>query len=289
MKKYYLYEHRTSDGTLFYVGKGTINPKYSYGGYQRAYSKNNRNSKWKEISKNGYIVNIIFQSEDLQLILQKENELWENCSTCVNKQVTKSFKEYQFYKIDDNYYSLHIFKKVYLIHKSGKIINSKGNSLKCSDNGKDYKIVTFSNGEYLKKNMYVHRIIAKCFVENPKNLDVVNHKDLNRNNNSAENLEWVTQQENIQHSVNLSSYVFKDKIKPIYQFNKLGQLLKEWDRARSVANFYNCTEELIQQACQQKNLKKGITAKGYIWIYKEDFLKNNTKKFDFAKSKYQNY
>jgi hypothetical protein len=287
MGKYYLYEHRTLNGELFYVGKGTFNIKYSYGGYQRAYSKQNRTKKWKEISKKGYKINIIFQSDDLQLILQKENELWENCSSCVNKQVTKNFKEYSIYKLDNDYCILHIFKNTYLIHKSGSIFNSRGKLLKCSDNGKGYKIITFSNGETVKKNMYVHRIIAECFLENPKKLNIVNHKDLNKNNNSVENLEWVTQQENVQHSVNLSSYVFKDKIKPIYQFNKDGQLLKEWDRASSIATFYNCTQELIQQACQQKNLKKGLTAKGYIWIYKEDFLKNNTQKFELTKLKYE--
>jgi hypothetical protein len=286
MKKYYIYEHRTLDGDVFYIGKGTFNKKYSYGGYQRAYSKQNRSNKWKNIASKGYSVSIIFESDDLNFILQKENELWENCPLCVNKQVTKSFKDYSLYKISDDLYTLHIFGSVYLVFRSGELLNSKGKKLIPSDNGKGYKIITFTNGETIRKNMYVHRMIAECFIENPNNLSVVNHKDLNKSNNCADNLEWVTQQENVIHSLNLSPYRFKDKIKPIYQFTKDGLLMKEWDRCSSVAEYYKCTEELIQQACQQKNIKKGLTAKGFIWIYKEDFLKGNSKKLQLIKEKY---
>ena len=283
MKIYYVYEHRTLEDQLFYVGKGTFNPKYSYGGYQRAYSKQNRNKKWKEFAKKGYIVNIIDESDDLITILQKENELWEDCSLCVNQQVNKTFNNYKLFKITEELYTLYIFKNTYLIFRSGDIFNVFGKKINPSDNGKGYKLITFTDGETIRKNMYVHRLIAECFVLNPDNLSVVNHKDLNRSNNSAENLEWLTQKQNIQHSVNLSSYVFKNKRKIIYQFTKDRQFIKEWDRALSAAQHFNCTEELIQQACSQKSTKC-YTAKGYRWIYKEDYDINNLQKFNYSKN-----
>lgn len=40
------------------------------------------------------------------------------------------------------------------------------------------------------KTVYVHRIVAKAFVENPNNYNCVNHKDENKANNNADNLEW---------------------------------------------------------------------------------------------------
>ena len=46
----------------------------------------------------------------------------------------------------------------------------------------------------------VHRIIAKAFIPNPKGLREVNHKDGNKLNNSASNLEWVTTRENQIHA-----------------------------------------------------------------------------------------
>ena len=61
------------------------------------------------------------------------------------------------------------------------------------------------NSGYLKvgirgKNVSVHREVAKAFVPNPGNKEEVNHKDGNRLNNKAENLEWVTHSENAIHA-----------------------------------------------------------------------------------------
>lgn len=50
------------------------------------------------------------------------------------------------------------------------------------------------------KSTYVHRIVATAFIPNPENKKTVNHKDLDKLNNKATNLEWATYKENIQHS-----------------------------------------------------------------------------------------
>lgn len=285
MKQYYLYEHRTLDGLLFYVGKGTYREGNSYGGYQRAHSTNNRSPKWKEIASKGFTVNIIYESDDLDDTLLKEDELWMDCPYCVNKQLTNRFKDYKLFKIKDDLYTMYIFGKVYLVYNDGSIFNQFGKSLKFSDNGKGYKLVTFSNGETIKKNFYVHRIIAECFVANPDGLKIVNHINLNRSDNSFTNLEWCTQAYNINHSVNLLSYIFEERIKSIYQFTLSGEFIKEWDRASTVANLYNCTEEAISQVCSQNTIKC-CTSNGYIWIYKEDYENNNRVKFNKTLKKF---
>lgn len=46
-----------------------------------------------------------------------------------------------------------------------------------------------------RKNMKVHRLVALAFIPNPENKKTVNHKDGNRLNNAADNLEWSTQEE----------------------------------------------------------------------------------------------
>jgi hypothetical protein len=51
-----------------------------------------------------------------------------------------------------------------------------------------------------RKSFQVHRLVAQAFIENPFNYPIVNHIDYNRQNNNAENLEWCTQKQNVNHS-----------------------------------------------------------------------------------------
>lgn len=75
-----------------------------------------------------------------------------------------------------------------------------------TDNGNGYKIVGLSvstEAGHRSRNFYVHRLVAIAFIANPENKPEVNHKDHNRENNRADNLEWVTDAENTQYSVHL--------------------------------------------------------------------------------------
>lgn len=61
-----------------------------------------------------------------------------------------------------------------------------------------YQSVGLYNGKH--KNHLVHRLVAIAFVQNTTNQLTVNHKDGNRLNNKAENLEWCSQSENVTHA-----------------------------------------------------------------------------------------
>ena len=49
------------------------------------------------------------------------------------------------------------------------------------------------------KLYYVHVLVAQAFIANPDNLPEVNHKDEDKVNNEASNLEWCTHEYNSNH------------------------------------------------------------------------------------------
>ena len=59
-------------------------------------------------------------------------------------------------------------------------------------------ITLYFNGK--RKNYPIHRIVAMVFIPNPKNKPQVNHKDGDKQNNRVDNLEWVTNSENMRHA-----------------------------------------------------------------------------------------
>jgi len=62
-----------------------------------------------------------------------------------------------------------------------------------------YPAVRLISGSKVRK-VNIHRLVAEAFLDNPEGKPIVNHIDGDTTNNLSTNLEWVTHQENIQHS-----------------------------------------------------------------------------------------
>lgn len=95
------------------------------------------------------------------------------------------------------------YEGLYKISEHGDVISAKrrGNAGRTSVlvGGLDkvgYKLVTLSkNGK--GKTYRIHKLVAEAFVSNPHGYTEINHKDENKLNNNADNLEWCTRAYNV--------------------------------------------------------------------------------------------
>lgn len=117
-----------------------------------------------------------------------------------------------------------------------------------------YKFVVLSDGNGNEKHMSVHRIVAEAFVKNPQGFDVINHIDKDTMNNRADNLEWCTQQYNIE-----------------YGHNKAVIQLLEGKKVAEYKSISCASEKTKIGRTSINNVLKGWsqTAGGYEWKYKE--------------------
>ena len=86
----------------------------------------------------------------------------------------------------------------YMASSEGKIISlkyGKPKELKTYVKTYGYLYVVLSKNNK-KHYLRLHRVIAETFIPNPDNLPEVNHKDEDKTNNRADNLEWCTPHDN---------------------------------------------------------------------------------------------
>ena len=128
-----------------------------------------------------------------------------------------------------------------------------------------------ANGE--TKQFLIHRLVGNAFIPNPDHLPQINHKDENPKNNMVDNLEWCTQEYNIQYyrerhpcaaRERRSTGRYNRKLdKPVNQIDSAGNIIKQWKDARAVVNEMGYNQWSITQCCDGKR----NTAYGFRWQY----------------------
>lgn len=154
------------------------------------------------------------------------------------------------------------YKGLYQVSNLGRVKSlnykrtGKEKILKNSKNSDGYFIVNLcKNGE--QKYYKVHRLVAQSFIPNPKNLPIINHKSEDKTDNRFENLEWCTNQYNVEYSL----------AKPILQFDKKMNYIKKWSSAREIQRELGFKNENISSCCRGK-IK---SAYRYKWGFENEY------------------
>lgn len=98
-------------------------------------------------------------------------------------------------------------------YKSDGLRKYPGKPLKIEQMQDGYcRIVLMKDGN--KVRYMCHRLVAQTFIPIVEGKTFINHIDGNRSNNKVSNLEWCTQSENEQHSINILGKTMKGKTCP---------------------------------------------------------------------------
>jgi|LakMenEpi03Aug12_release.lakeMendotaPanAssembly.Ray.scaffolds.fasta_scaffold756555_1 hypothetical protein len=146
-------------------------------------------------------------------------------------------------------------RKVNSSIKNNKTILKKGIPIK----------VCYDKYGYLKcmlkrKNKTVHRLVAEAFIPNPLNKAQVNHINGIKTDNRVENLEWVTNEENIKKGVELKLFLYGSSHKMSKLTEKeVVEIRNKYDKKNynsyRLSREYNVSRTLINYIVSRKNWK----------------------------------
>lgn len=163
---------------------------------------------------------------------------------------------------------------LYQVSNFGMVRSLKFNKvkiLKTPSNKYGYNVVHLLNNNK-NKSYYVHRIVAQEFIPNSKNYPMVNHKDENKSNNRVDNLEWCDNKYNLNYGTAQQRKIKKqinrkDQSKPVLQYTKSGEFVKEYPSAAEAHRQTGVYMVNICTCCRGNSKYK--SAGGYVWKYKE--------------------
>ena len=118
----------------------------------------------------------------------------------------------------------------------------------------------------IAKLFRVHVLVAKHFVPNPHGLLEVNHKDEDKSNNRADNLEWCTRKYNVNYGTAQQRRREKQRAKvgtPVVQYSKTGEYIHTYGYIAEASQIVGTSVSNIVNCCKRRKPSAG----GFVWRY----------------------
>ena len=133
-----------------------------------------------------------------------------------------------------------------------------------------YRVVLSKDGK--SKHFFIHRLVAEAFIGVNKGM-TINHKDEDKSNNRADNLEYMTRAENVRYGTGIKRSAASRKISPkiciaVNQYSIDGHFIKRYISSMSAIeenNWKGCGCRILL-SCRRKL----HTAYGYVWRFDGD-------------------
>jgi hypothetical protein len=190
----------------------------------------------------------------------------------MSQRIKKSVQVQEEKNKDNNtvFYDIKGYEGYYKINKKGDVISLPRQGVKEVKTkktilSKDGYLKISLNKKRKKRYTSVHRILAETFIPKPYDNDKlqVNHKNGIKLDNRLENLEWVTQSQNAQHSFdnglqiplkgekNPASKLTKEKVREIIL------LINNKEKTdKEIAEIYNVSRNVITSIAQNRTWKE---------------------------------
>jgi hypothetical protein len=147
----------------------------------------------------------------------------------------------------------------YIVTEDGRVFSMtfKGNL-----HIREHRLREHSHG-YLRatirgRDEYAHRLVAQCFIENPHGYLEVNHKDGDKKNNDASNLEWCTRSENNQHAFRIGLRTNEEMLR----YARMPKLARRKFTDQQV----KAIREMIHRGCSDRKIARQLNCpRSNIW------------------------
>ena len=116
----------------------------------------------------------------------------------------------------------------------------------------------------IQKKFLVHRLVAEAHLDNSNNLTQINHKDEDKLNNCADNLEWCSVNYNMTYN-NRAKKVGQKIGKKIFVYDKNYKQINIFNSSKEASYFLHIPDRGIRKACCREN----HLYKNYIWSYEK--------------------